>query len=125
MVFRTHRVDSGQLVEHGSTPLGRWLRAKRLRIAAWIALAEGVLVLIHVVPRIPALILAAAILIFYFGFGRHVRADALRQVSWIAATSQALMILVPVLAALIGGLAIIALVALAVVALFVLLQDRR
>jgi len=46
-------------------------------------------------------------------------------VSWIAAASQALMILVPVLAALIGGLAIIALVALAVVALFVLLQDRR
>ena len=125
MVFRTQGVESGQLVEHGSTPLGRWLRAKRLRIAAWIALAEGVLVLIHVIPRIPALILAAAILVFYFGFGRHVRVDSLRQASWIAATSQALMILVPVLAALIGGLAIIALVALAVVALFVLLQDRR
>jgi hypothetical protein len=125
MVFRTPGVESGQLVEHGSTPLGRWLRAKRLRIAAWIALAEGVLVLIHVIPRIPALILAAAILVFYFGFGRHVRVDSLRQVSWIAATSQALMILVPVLAALIGGLAIIALVGLAVVALFVLLQDRR
>jgi hypothetical protein len=124
VVFRTHGVE-GQLVEHGSTPLGRWLRAKRLRIAAWIALAEGVLVLIHVIPRIPALILAAAILVFYFGFGRQVRIDSLRQVSWIAATSQALMILVPVLAALIGGLAIIALVALAVVALFVLLQDRR
>src|ERR671936_897519 len=124
MVFRSHGVE-GQLVEHGSTPLSRWLRAKRLRIAAWIALAEGVLVLIHVVPRIPALILAAAILLFYFGFGRHLRADSLRQVGWIAAASQALMILVPVLAALIGGLAIIALVALAGVALFVLLQDRR
>ena len=125
MVFRTQGVGSSQLVEHGSTPLSRWLRAKRLRIAAWIALGEGVLVLIHAVPRIPALILAAAILLFYFAFGRHLRVDSLRQVSWIAATSQALMVLVPVLAALIGGLAIIALVALAVVALVVLLQDRR
>ena len=125
MVFRTQGVESGQLVEHRSTPLSRWLRAKRLRIAAWIALAEGVLVLIHVVPRIPALILAAAILLFHFGFGRNIRANALRQVSWIAAASQALMILVPILAALIGGLAIIALAVLAVVALVVLLQDRH
>ncbi|TML61834.1 MAG: hypothetical protein E6G22_09005 [Actinobacteria bacterium] len=125
MVFRTQGVESGQLVEHRSTPLSRWLRARRLRIAAWIALGEGVLVLIHAVPRIPAMILAAAIVLVYFAFGRHVRVDSLRQVSWIAAASQTLMILVPVLAALIGGLAIIALVALAVVALFVLLQDRR
>ena len=125
MVFRTQGVESGQLVEHGSTPLGRWLRARRLRIAAWIALAEGVLVLIHVIPRIPALILAAAILVFYFGFGRHVRVDALRQVSWIAAMSQALVILVPVLAVLIWGVAVLALAVLAVVALFVLLQDRH
>src|ERR671936_2423320 len=123
MVFRTQGVGSGQLVEHGSTPLGRWLRARRLRIAAWIAVGEGVLVLIHAVPRLLAIVLAAAIVLFYFAFGRQVRWDAVRQVTWIAATLQALMVLVPVLAALIGGLAIIALVALAVVALFVLLQD--
>src|ERR671930_241820 len=125
MVFRSHGVESGQLVEHGSTPLGRWLRARRLRISAWIAVVEGLLVLIHAVPRIPSIILAAAIIIFYFGFGRQLRADALRQVSWIAAMSQALVILLPVLAALIWGVAVLALAVLAVVALFVLLQDRR
>ena len=125
MVFRTQGVESGQLVEHGSRPLGRWLRARRLRIAAWIAVGEGVLVLIHAVPRIPALILAFAVILFYFAFGRQLRPDSLRQVSWIAAASQALMILVPILAALIGGLAIIALAVLAVVALFVLLQERH
>jgi hypothetical protein len=125
MVFRSQGVESGQLVEHRSTPLSRWLRAKRLRIAAWIAVVEGLLVLIHAVPRIPSLILAAAIILFYFAFGRHVRVDALRQVSWIAAASQTLVILIPVLAVLIGGLAIIALVALALVALFLLLQDRH
>ena len=125
MVFRSHGVESGQLVEHGSTPLSRWLRAKRLRIAAWIAVVEGLLVLIHAVPRIPSLILAAAIILFYFGFGRQLRADSLRQVSWIAAASQTLVILIPALAVLIGGLAVIALVALAIVALFLLLQDRH
>src|SRR5919202_2226548 len=125
MVFRTQGVESGQLVEHGSTPLGRWLRARRLRIAAWIALVEGLLVLIHVLPRIPTIILAAAVLVFYFGFGRQLRLHSLRQASWIAAMSQALVVLVPVLAALIGGLAVIALAVLAVVALVVLLQDRH
>lgn len=125
MVFRTQGLGSGQLVEHGSTPLGRWLRARRLRIAAWIAVAEGVLVLVHALPRVLTLVLAAAIVLFYFAFGRQVRWDTVRQVSWIGAASQVLMVLVPVLAALIGGLAVIALVALAVVALFVLLNDRR
>jgi hypothetical protein len=124
MVFRSQGVPSG-LVEHGSTPTGRWLRARRLRIAAWIAVVEGLLVLIHAVPRIPAIILAAAIVIFYFGFGRQLRPDSLRQVSWIAAMSQALVILVPVLAVLIWGVAVLALAVLAVVALFVLLQDRH
>jgi hypothetical protein len=125
MVFRSHGVESGQLVEHGSTPLGRWLRARRLRIAAWVALIEGLLVLIHAVPRIPAIILAAVIIVFYFGFARQLRVDSLRQVSWIAAMSQALVILVPVLAVLIWGVAVLALAVLAVVALFVLLQDRH
>jgi hypothetical protein len=125
MVFRSHGVESGQLVEHGSTPLGRWLRARRLRIAAWIAVIEGLLVLIHAVPRIPAIILAAAIIVFYFGFARQLRADSLRQVSWIAAMSQALVIPVSVLAVLIWGVAVLALAVLAVVALFVLLQDRH
>src|SRR5919204_1179862 len=120
MVFRTQGVQSGQLVEHRSTPLSRWLRARRLKIAAWIAVGEGLLVLIHAIPRILAMVLAAAIVLFYFAFGRQIRWDALRQVSWIGAASQVLMVLVPVLAALIGGLAVIALVVLALVALFVL-----
>ena len=125
MVFRTQGLGSGQLVEHGSTPLSRWLRARRLRIAAWIAVAEGILVLVHAVPRLLAMVLAAAVVLFYFAFGRQLRWDAVRQITWIGAASQALAILVPVLAALIGGLAIIALVALALVALFVLLQDKH
>ena len=125
MVFRTQGVGSGQLVEHGSTPLGRWLRARRLRIAAWIAVGEGVLVLIHAVPRLLAIVLAAAIVLFYFAFGRQLRADSLRQVSWIGAMSQALVVLVPILAALIWGVALIALAVLAVLALVVLLQDRH
>jgi hypothetical protein len=125
MVFRTQGVESGQLVEHRSTPLGRWLRARRLRLAAWIAVGEGVLVLIHAVPRLLAIVLAAAVVLFYFAFGRQLRPDSLRQVSWIGAMSQALVILVPVLAALLWGVAVVALAVLAVLALVVLLQDRH
>ena len=125
MVFRTQGVGSGQLVEHGSSPLSRWLRARRLRIAAWVAVVEGLLVLIHAVPRLLAIVLAAAVVLFYFAFGRQLRPDSLRQVSWIGAMSQALVILVPVLAVLIWGVAVLALAVLAVVALFVLLQDRH
>ena len=125
MVFRTQGVESARLVEHRSTPLGRWLRARRLRIAAWIAVGEGVLVLLHAFPRLLAIVLAAAVILFYFAFGRQLRPDSLRQVSWIGAMSQALVILVPVLAALIWGVALVALAVLAVLALFVLLQDRH
>ena len=125
MVFRTQGVESGQLVEHRSTPLGRWLRARRLRLAAWIAVGEGVLVLIHAVPRLLAIVLAAAVVLFYFAFGRQLRPDSLRQVSWIGAMSQALVILVPVLAALLWGVGVVALAILAVLALVVLLQDRH
>src|ERR687888_2048121 len=99
MVFRTQGVESGPLVEHRSTPLGRWLRARRLRIAAWIAVGEGVLVLIHAVPRLLAMALAAAVVLFYFAFGRQLRPDSLRQGGWVAPASQGVVVVLPVLAA--------------------------
>ena len=32
----------GPLVEHGSSRMARWLRARRVRIAFWIAVGEGI-----------------------------------------------------------------------------------
>ena len=112
-------------MEHGSSSLSRWLRARRLKIALGIAAVEGLLVVLHAIPKFAALAIAAVVILVYFAFGREVRSDAARQVSWIAAASQALMVLVPVLVILIGGLAFLAVGALAVFALIVLLGDRR
>ncbi|HEX6700674.1 MAG TPA: hypothetical protein VF101_08090 [Gaiellaceae bacterium] len=124
MAFRPQGIPSGQLVDHGSTRAGRWLRARRLRFAAWIAVVEGLLVVLHVIPWFAAVALAALALGFYIWLGRELRSDAARQASWIAAASQVLVVLVPVLVALIGGLAILAVGVLAVVALVVLFTDR-
>ena len=125
MVYGSPDLPSGRLIEHGSTRTGRWLRARRIRFAAWIAVIEGLLVVLHVIPWFAAVALAAAAVGFYVWLGRDLRSDVMRQASWIAAASQALVALVPILVAVIGGLAILAVAVLAVVALVVLFTDRR
>ena len=124
MVFGSPDLPRGHLIDHGSTRAGRWLRARGLRFASWIAVIEGLLVVLHVIPWFAAIALAALALGFYIWLGRELRSDAARQGSWIAAASQVLVVLVPVLVALIGGLAILAVGILAVIALFVLFTDR-
>jgi hypothetical protein len=125
MVLGSPDLPQRQVLEHGSTPAGRWLRARRLKFAAWIAVGEGLLVVLHVIPWFAALALAALAAGFYIWLGRELRFDVGRQASWIAAASQVMVLLVPVLVALIGGLAILAVAILAVVALVVLFTDRR
>src|SRR2546423_3504937 len=125
MVFGSPDLPRGQLIEHGSTRAGRWLRARRLRFAAWTAVVEGLLVVLHVIPWFAAIALAALALGFYVWLGRELRSDVARQGSWIAAASQVLVVLVPVLVALIGGLAILAVGVLAITAPFVVFTDRR
>jgi len=113
------------VVEHGMSPSGRWLRARRLRLALWIAVLEGLLVVVHVIPKWPALIVAGVLLALYVSLGRRIQSDAVRQASWIAAASQAFMALIPILVIVIGTLTLIVVGILAVVALVVLFADRR
>jgi hypothetical protein len=112
-------------LEHGTSRSGRWLRANRLRFALWIAVIEGLLVLVHAIPLILALLIAAAVILFYLFLGRSLPSDTGRQLSWISAASQALVALVPLLAFVVGVFAIIVVGILAAVALFVLFSDRR
>jgi len=120
-------VEWGQprMIEQGTTRLGRWLRERRLRLAAWIALLEAILVVAHVIPKLSALLAAAVLFLFYVFIGRTMRSDAVRHVSWIAATSQVLVVLVPALLIVVSTLALIVVGILAVVALVVLFTDRR
>ena len=57
--------------------------------------------------------------------GRNLRWDVGRQLSWIAAASQALAILVVVLAFVLGFVAIVAVVIFAIIALVYLFSDYR
>ncbi len=112
-------------LEHGTTRAGRWLRARRLRIALWVAVAEGILILFDAIPAWVALLAGAAIVVSYVVVGRDLASDTGRQLSFIAALAQVFVAFVPVLVFFIGALAVIALAVLAVVALLALFADRR
>ncbi len=125
MVLGRSVLGHGEVLDHGTTRSGRWLRARRVRIAAWIALLEGLLVVVHVLPRFPVFAVAAIAILVYLSVGRGARSDLLRQASWIAAASQALAVLVPVLLIVVTWAAVTAVVILAVVALIALFADKR
>jgi hypothetical protein len=111
-------------IEHGSSASATWLRARRTRLALWIALVEGILVVTHVIPKWPSLAVAAAVLVLYLTYGRTLR-GAGGEISWIAAGSQALVVLIPILVLIVGTLALVAVGILAVLAIVFLLADRR
>ena len=118
-------LESGAVVEHGQSRSGRWLRENRVRLALGIAVVEGLLVVVDQIDWAPALVVAIAVVVLYFTVGDRIRSDAARQVAWIAAVSQAFVMLVPVLAIVVGTLALILVGALAVIALVLLFADRR
>jgi phosphatidylserine synthase len=114
------------MIEAGSTRIGRWLRERRLRLALWVAVVEGLIVaLTHDLTRYTVLILAAIVLAFYVLAGRNIRWDVARQLSWIAAASQALAILVVILAFIVGLVAIVLVGLFAIIALVYLFSDYK
>ncbi len=113
------------MIEHGSTRSSRWLHDRRTRLALWIAIAEGVLVAVDVIPWLVAILVAALVLVGYFGWARRQRSQTVREGSWVLAVSQAFVALVPVLVIVVGTLALIAVAALAVIALVLLFSERR
>ena len=112
------------MLEHRSSKLGRWLRERRIRIAFWIAVAEGILVVFHAISWWLAIGVAVLVVAGWFGVAHRLRSDTARQVWWIAAVSQALVALVPVLVLIVGTLALILVAILAVLALVLLFSSR-
>jgi hypothetical protein len=125
VVFGAPELERGPVLEHGTTRAGRWLRENRIRIAIWIAVAEGLLVLVGAIPKFAAIVIALLAIVSYFSFARRVTWHTGRQVVWIAAASQAIVALVPVLAIIVGTLALVAVGVIAVVALVLLFSDRH
>ena len=95
------------------------------RVAGVIAGVEAILVLTDVVPWWAAVLAAIAAVAIYAVWAREHVSPLVRSVAWVAAASQLVVVLVPVAIVLAGLLAIVGVVALAVIALTVLLLDRR
>lgn len=112
------------IVEQGASKAGLWLQRRRIQIALWIAVIEGLLVAVHVINRWVAIAVAVAAVTVYFFAGRESRSLTVRQATWIAATSQAAVVLIPFLLILVGTFALVAVGVLAIVALIALFSDR-
>jgi uncharacterized membrane protein HdeD (DUF308 family) len=118
--------ESTGVVGHDTSRAGRWLRARRTRIALWIGVVEAIVVAVSAdVSRWSVIGLAIVAAAVYLAVGRDSRWDTLRQTTWIFAASQLLAVLVAILAFILFWTAIVALVIFAIVALYFLFRDRR
>jgi hypothetical protein len=116
---------SNVVVEHGEGSFSRGLRQRRFIVAGVVAAVEAVLVLADVLPWWVAVLAAVAAVAIYVVWARDHSVSAVRSISWVAAASQLIVVLVPVAIVLVGFLAIVGIVVLAAAALTVLLLDRR
>jgi hypothetical protein len=117
---------SEAMIEARSSRIGRWLRFRRIRITLWVAVIEGLIAAFSAdITRWTILVLATIVLAFYVLAGRHMRWDVGRELSWIAAASQVLAILVVIFAFVLKLVAIVAIVGFALLALYYLFSDHR
>lgn len=112
-------------IDHDTSRTGRWLRERRSRIALWLAVVEVVIAaLTHDVSKWTIIVAAAVLVPLHLLWGRE-RSDAIRQVTWIAATSQALAIVGVVAAFVIGAFVLLIAGLFALAALAMIFSDRR
>lgn len=117
-------LEPGAVVEHRQGPTARWLHERRISLAIGVAILEGILILAGELSKALALIVAIAVVVGYFTLADRLRPGAGREVAWIAALSQAIVMLVPILLIVLSTLAIIGLAVLGVIALVLLLSRR-
>ena len=113
-----------QAIEHGSSRQSRWLRGRRLRITLIIAAIEGLLYVFGVLHWWAAVALAVIALGFWWWVARGSRSHSLRQLGWIFAASQLLVICVPVALKVVEWAAIGVIAVLAIAALVFLFMER-
>ena len=117
--------DSPRAVQHGSSRAGRWLETRRIRLAAWIAAGEAIIVLFsHDVTKWTVVVIAIVSVIAWLG-GRESSSHLVRQVLWIFAASQLLAVIAVILAWIVKWALILAVVVFAVLGLVYLFLDRR
>jgi hypothetical protein len=117
-------LEPGAVVEHDESRGSRWFHERRISLAIGVAIVEGVLIVAGELSKALALIVAIAVVVGYFTLADRLRPGLGREVAWIAAVSQAIVMLVPLLVIVIGTLTLIAIAVIGVLAL-VLLFSRR
>ena len=113
------------VIEHKETPRAAGLRRNRVRIALGIAALEGIAVIVGAIPWWVVVLLAAGAVGAYLIAGRDDERGEIRQLSWIAAVSQLVVVLVPIAIVVATFVAISVVVLVAVGLLVALLTDRR
>ena len=122
-MFGTHDHPA---IDAQSTRVSRWLRERRLRIALWIAVFEGIVVALRGdISRWTVVAIAVPVLALYIVAGRNLHWHAGRQLLWIVAASQVMALLVVIIAFVIGAVALILVGLFAAVALVYLFSDLR
>jgi hypothetical protein len=117
-------MNADPVVEHRGGAAARWLRERRLRLALLIAFVESVLVLLSSHGWWYVLAAAVVAVALHWFVGRR-NPGLLHEITWTAAVSQLLAVIVPVLWEVVKLIAIIVLVILALFLLAALLIDRR
>jgi hypothetical protein len=103
---------------------GGYLRQHRIKLSLWIAVAEGLLVIVGIIPHLAVYILAIAAIAFYALLARNYRSNTARQSSWIFAVSQLLVVLVPIVWFVAKWVAIVAILVIAVLGLIFLFTEH-
>jgi hypothetical protein len=105
--------------------LGGRLRFHRVRIALWIAIIEGLIVIFSSgLTKWTVMVLAIVAGLLYL-LGRNAKSNVVRQLLWIFAASQLLAFLFATLGWIVKWALVVGLVAAVVIALAFLLVDRR
>jgi hypothetical protein len=115
----------GHAFEAGSTRAGRWLQAKRLQFALWIAAVESILWLVAAISLWLAVAFAAVGVVLYWYVGRSTRSDVVRHALWILAVSQLIVVVFPLLWGFVKAVVVVLLALLAIAGLVVLFTERR
>jgi hypothetical protein len=114
------------VIDAHSSRTSRWLRERRVRLALWIAVFEGIVVAFAAnIGKWTVLFLAIAVLAVYMFAARNIKWDAGRQIAWIVAASQCLALLVVILVFVLKIVAIVLIIGFALVALAYLFGDLR
>jgi hypothetical protein len=108
----------------GSGP-SSFLASRRLRISLGIAVVEGLLVVVNVIPEWAVFVVAVAAGVYWWMSGRHASSPTVRQGSWILAASQVFLVLVPLFFIFLKTVAYVVLAVLAIVALVFLFTERE